>query len=394
MPPFLRAPEPITDVIDVKDYDVVVVGAGTAGMAAANKAAEEGAKVAVVQKLAMASTQGFNAAGLITEDASVRAAFVSKLMLLNDLRSKRSLLEAYAATSGEAIMWYRDLLTKAGCELPGEDESGYVRDCNGYEAEFMTAKPAGTHAAAISMAADYSANANGIDFFYEMPGVQLVKDGNAVTGVICGTEGAYAQFNAAKGVILCTGDYQCNKEMLAYYCPDALDYPPLVSGRTGDGHCMGVWAGGQIEPICHTKMIHDVWMNFAPYLMVWGEGARFCDEHIPWFRINNLMRPLLASVDNPDDARVFSIMDADYLAQAQGWGEYDPEIQAEEVVDRARHEARGHRALIATRERHGADERLAAPPAARHAGGAAVGVVSVFYAATRAAAARPATRPK
>lgn len=34
---------------------------------------------------------------------------------------------------------------------------------------------------------------------------------------------------------------------------------------TGDGHKMGVWAGGEIEPTTHTKMIHDaawaVWIR-------------------------------------------------------------------------------------------------------------------------------------
>lgn len=56
------------------------------------------------------------------------------------------------------------------------------------------------------------------------------------------------RFNAAKGVVLATGDYQCNNEMIAYYCPDVLGYPPLEIGRDGDGHRMGVWAGGHVEP--------------------------------------------------------------------------------------------------------------------------------------------------
>lgn len=88
-----------------------------------------------------------------------------------------------------------------------------------------------------------------------------------------GEEGKYVRFNAAKGVVLATGDYQCNNEMIAYYCPDVLGYPPLEIGRDGDGHRMGVWAGGHVEPVGHTKMIHDIWMNSAPYLMVGPDGA-------------------------------------------------------------------------------------------------------------------------
>ena len=86
-PSFLVQPEPITDIAGTADYDVIVVGAGQAGMAAAMHAAELGAKVALLQKLAFASTQGFTAVGLDSEtDDATREGFVSYLMLLNDLR--------------------------------------------------------------------------------------------------------------------------------------------------------------------------------------------------------------------------------------------------------------------------------------------------------------------
>lgn len=119
-PSFLKPTEPIADVAETKDYEVVVVGAGQAGMTAAMHAAEQGAKVALLQKLAMASTQGFTAVGLDSDtDDATREGFVSYLMLLNDLRSKRSLLETWAKRSGEVIKWHRDFLTKAGAEEIG-----------------------------------------------------------------------------------------------------------------------------------------------------------------------------------------------------------------------------------------------------------------------------------
>ena len=332
VPSFLQKPEPIVDIAETKEYDVVVLGAGSAGMAAALKANEEGAKVAVLQKLDFASTQGFTAVGLDSDtDDATREGFVSHLMLLNDLRSKRELLEAWAQTSGEVIKWHRDVLTQAGAEIPAEEDSRYIRDCNGYEAHFLMARPVGTHAASISLLADYAVS-KGVEIFYGTPAVQLVCDGGAVTGVIGGVEGAYTQFNASKGVIVATGDYQCNEEMISYYCPDCLHFPPLIVGRTGDGHRMGVWAGGHIEPINHTKMIHDVWMQFAPYMMVNTDGVRFCDEHIPWFRINNLMRDMIKEhAADPENARIFSIMDATYVDQATEWANYDEQITPKEV---------------------------------------------------------------
>ena len=60
------------------------------------------------------------------------------------------------------------------------------------------------------------AEKDGVEFFYSTPAVQLVQgDDGAVTGVVCQNEtGDYVQFNASKGVILATGDYQNDAEMV------------------------------------------------------------------------------------------------------------------------------------------------------------------------------------
>ena len=50
IPSFLIKPEPITDIAETYDYDVVVVGAGAAGVPAALSAREAGASVALLQK--------------------------------------------------------------------------------------------------------------------------------------------------------------------------------------------------------------------------------------------------------------------------------------------------------------------------------------------------------
>lgn len=57
-PSFLIAPEPITEFDETRDFEVVVVGAGVSGMAAAMSAAEAGAKIACVQREATPSSQG------------------------------------------------------------------------------------------------------------------------------------------------------------------------------------------------------------------------------------------------------------------------------------------------------------------------------------------------
>ncbi len=333
VPSFLAKPDPLPEPTETKDYDVVVVGCGASGLAAAFKAHADGAKVAIVQKLSFASSQGFEAAGLATDnDEAAKQAFASMCMRLSSYRPKRELLDAWAHNSGEAILFFAGVMDAAGVEHKDVVENGYERDCNGYMASFIKLGPAATYAGSVGAIADY-AETQGIDVFYETPGVYLVTDGDAVTGVVAGTdEGGYTQFNAARGVILSTGDYQCNEDMIAYYCPDVRGFPPLEVGRTGDGHKMGVWAGGRIEPVGHTKMIHDVWMNSAPYLMVGPDGKRFADEHMPWWEINTLMRGLMQHAASPDDGRIFSIMDDDYYQQAVAWQQVDPSLSAKEIL--------------------------------------------------------------
>ena len=35
------------------------------------------------------------------------------------------------------------------------------------------------------------------------------------------------------------------------------NFEPKQTNKTGDGHKMVVWAGGKIEDLAHTKMLHD-----------------------------------------------------------------------------------------------------------------------------------------
>lgn len=332
-PSFLKQPEAITDFAETKEYDVVVVGAGAAGVAAAIKAKQEGASVALIQKESVASSQGFAAAGLDLDknDKATQEAVVSYMMANSEYRPDRSLLRAWVSNSGEAVKWYRDILHEADVEDNPSSKTESTVLCNGREAVFARAVPSTTFVEAINDVAEY-AQEQGVEIFYDTPGVQLVKEGDAVVGVVGGSEEAYICFKANRGVILATGDYQCNDEMIAFYCPDVLGFPPLTIGHDGDGHKMGVWAGGQIEPVGHTKMIHDLWMNASPYLIVDPEGGRITDEHMPWWMLNTLMRSIVRDhAGDYDAACLWSVMDSNYMSQAEEWQKHDASITPKEV---------------------------------------------------------------
>jgi fumarate reductase flavoprotein subunit len=107
--------------------------------------------------------------------------------------------------------------------------------------------------------------------------------------------GGYTQFNARKAVILCTGDYGNNREMLKKYCLKSASnlpcaYSPAVN--TGDGLKMGLWIGADIDEAPHCMALFDwsaVWTDHSifnlarqPWLRVNLNGERFMNEDLPW----------------------------------------------------------------------------------------------------------------
>ena len=76
----------------------------------------------------------------------------------------------------------------------------------------------------------------GVQIIYDMKAEQLIREGDnagRVTGVVAshtdGTEG-YTLFNGTY-IVLATGDYSTDKEMLACYCPEALQYVGFGADR-------------------------------------------------------------------------------------------------------------------------------------------------------------------
>ena len=85
------------------------------------------------------------------------------------------------------------------------------------------------------------------------PAVQLIReDGGRVIGCIAKNGDGYVRINASKGVLLATGGYDANPELMeAWTRPE--DYASSSWwnpgwGTTGDGHLMGIKAGAQMDP--------------------------------------------------------------------------------------------------------------------------------------------------
>ena len=356
---------------ETKDFDVVVVGAGAAGVPAAGWAAELGGHVALLQKQSIVVSQG-NCGSAIIKSKSTDAGKKMWVHMTNglcDWRADTSLLNAYVENSEEALMWY---LNRAGLTDQTEYGDGSLVDSNKnpsdllhndekeifaymctsqdltgvwkdrmdtydfgdehcyFFAPWIGPKPKNVGDVLATVLENVQAKNSNLEAFFNTPAVKLVHENGKVTGVIAKDEnGKYIQFNASKGVILATGDYMNNEAMVKRWCPDVDGFDKKQYQKTGDGHIMAIDAGAKMENLGHTKMMHDFdsgLMYEEPFLYVNMEGKRFCNEDTGFVYMGNITKYLPKFNGNNVDANhpdgslgwYCQIYDNDYMSYANG----------------------------------------------------------------------------
>ena len=333
VPSFLVKPEPITDFATEYTYDVVVIGAGESGLSAVHTALEAGATVGVLQNTGGAFTTGNMSACVDLEKTSPagQAAIASLINWKSDFRSDRKLVDMWIQNSWEAVHWWSDAAGADGVEnKPYEYDFEY----NGYQMYFYanTYFHLGGHQDSANAICAQEI-AQGAEFFFDTPAVQLAvaEDGSVIGAVGQNAAGEYILLKANKGVILCTGDYSGNPEMSDYYCPDTKGFEPGVLLRTGMGMAMGMWAGGQMVPVNHTKMIHGEPAPTRlemPFLIVDNKGERFMDESCGGRMgyLNNYARKYIAEsgYTNKFAGKFFSIVPNNWEEYVDEWKEANP----------------------------------------------------------------------
>ena len=317
------APPPIpeSEIKSTVTTDVVVVGAGIAGIATALSAAEGGLKVVVLEKGKTFSARGFDIAAVDSRvqkkmGIAIDVPKAIRALIKNcDKQVKEELYWIWTRNSGKALDWILDQTEPLG--LVAKLSTAQYKGPDYFEYPVTHHILGGPHTkdgSFIDVAEILvkNAKARGVDFQYRTRGVRLVReDRGPVTGVIAGAAGNYTRFIAAKGVVMATGDYGSDKEMLSYYCPvatyvDHNVYTPL-GANVGDGHKMGLWAGAAFQKGTHAPMIHTLggaWPYF--FLHVNKHGLRYQNEDI------NCQGCCLGKMMQPDGIG-WTILDSDFL---------------------------------------------------------------------------------
>lgn len=318
--------EPITKFADEQTFDIVVVGAGCAGVPAVLTAIEEGATVACLQKQDSAVANGYGASA-VNKEASTEAGlkrWMADWCAQNGFRVRRDLFQHHIDHSGETVSWIVKHINDAGLEGSTYKTSGTIAYEDGELASTFEVSTPGNQLVMETLAA--VAEQKGARFFYSTPAVQLVQDEDGtVTGVIGkNSSGEYIKLTAEKGVILATGDYMNNDSLVNRYSRDVYKkYLNLQVDRTGDGHILGILAGSRIAPPCHAHQVHGLipWFMQAPLIILNPEGKRFMNEDVHMTSWNTVASNYYKE---GEEVVLYRFCDAEYEKKYAGFGAIPP----------------------------------------------------------------------
>jgi fumarate reductase flavoprotein subunit len=287
-------PDPIPSG-DIKKYinaEVVVVGAGIAGLSAAISAAEAGANTVLLEKTTTVQARGHDNAFIgsrLQEKLGIKIdkdEIILNLMKYGANKPDQRLIRMWAEGSGNTADWLMDMTDTAGLEviIKQYPPPPAFNNATEYYPQYHVTHHYHNELPVAKCLLD-NALKNGVDTYFKTRAKQLLrKKKDRVNGVIAqNANGEYLQFNAAKAVIFCTGDYGNNSEMMAKYCPQSAYLASMIPTSTGDGHMMAMWIGAVMEPGPHTPMIHGPAgpLLCSAFLQVNLLGERFQNEDVP-----------------------------------------------------------------------------------------------------------------
>ncbi len=272
------------------DCDVVIVGAGGAGLTAAVRAKQEGADVLVLEKMAMVggnslkASGGMNCAGTKFQEAlgitdSGVDEFIEDTMngghQLNDL----ALVTTMAENSSEAVDW----LESIGAPLPKVAATGGTTHKYLHSPE--DGSPVGTY---LIEKLSAEAEKQGIEVMLNTKATEILMDEGQAVGVMAEDKDHVYTVNAG-AVIIATGGFGANFEMMCSY-DESLANAVTTNhpGATGDGILMAEAVGAatvdmeqiQLHPTVYqeTSMLVSEKMRSLGAILVNSDGKRFTND--------------------------------------------------------------------------------------------------------------------
>jgi FAD binding domain len=287
--------------VSVPEIDVLVVGAGGAGLAAALEAQHRGARVVVAESESQVGGASRLSAGMVIgADTRIQRAaglldspegFYQEYMLANQYLIKPGIARRLAYESGPAIDW----LVELGVPFFSEPMQG------GGERVARSHVPDGGELPGGQRVIDVlhqRCRERGIEVALGNRVDRLLERDGAVVGVSTGGDEA-----EARGVVLATGGFGANSSLIAEHLPSLARYGDLVfyigpDSSRGDALTLGGQVGANAVgddvyvPLLSPRLDTREFGAYMPgWLLLLGpDGRRVCDETAPYGQTYGLVR--------------------------------------------------------------------------------------------------------
>lgn len=238
-----------------REYDVVVIGTGIAGLSAALQAAELGARVVILEKQIRplfggnSRLAGGSFASPEADTREARALYVEDFMKKSGYRADQRLIETLAENIFVDLEWLKGHGVEFLAPVPNAP----------YRVLMNTAAPGNYRGMPVALETLLTkAESLGCAVLFQTRAKELlVNVSGSVVGVRAQTPDGLVDFRA-RGTIIATGGFAGNDQMLEQWVgPDADE--SMVRGvkwATGDGHALAAGVGAQLVQMAGLDTVH------------------------------------------------------------------------------------------------------------------------------------------
>lgn len=369
----MPAEYPIADekIAKTITHEIIVIGSGLSGLTTAVSAQEGGADVRIVSAGARPISRGGSNHAIGSKkqkelgidytpdtEAGRHAAKVEKHSASCYIDERK--WSTWINNSGHAMDWMIDKMATKGlkvCLEPGYmDPDGVLTVPAGSHSFYTDEMPFGmlfgAPMCAQAFAEIFTEAGGAIDF--KTRALYLIREDNntgRVSAVVAQNleTGEYIRYNASKAVVLATGDFSKDADMMAKYSPwawnlykNSLDTTGEVNYDVelaynglykGDGHKMGLWVGAGWQKTCPNAPMINCGAQGPTVNSIdnfWGinltsDGRRYHNE------VTNFSYGAIALLQLPDHI-AFSVWDTDYAYIQDKWETFGCSINDENGI--------------------------------------------------------------
>jgi succinate dehydrogenase/fumarate reductase flavoprotein subunit len=274
------------------EAEIVVLGIGAAGLMTAITACDQGSKVLILEKAHEAHAGGntrVSGQGYWCPSDSTKAAEYQKAMS-DGYPIPEDVSAIFHKYSIQVTQW----LTKMGADMSTMPSAGEYPEFPGGAGNVCWSKQGNGFQRLWLLLMENAIQKRKIRVRYETPATELIRDAKTgeIRGVVAENKGKKIYVKAKKAVVLCTGGFENNQEMIRDYLGMPYAYPKGSPYNTGDGIRMAMAIGAdlwhmdnQAGPDFNFKAPDKDWAfgyNFTPpgngWIWIAKDATRFTNE--------------------------------------------------------------------------------------------------------------------